>query len=400
MIKIGILREGKVPIDERVPLTPEQLQSMCSANPKLDVKVKRSEVRRIKDSEYQKLGIELADSVEEQDILIGVKEVPKAELIEGKTYFFFSHTIKMQPYNKRLLQEVMNKGITLIDWECLRDARGRRLIGFGRYAGIVGTYNGLRAYGLKTATFELKKAHNCIDRTEVSSELKKVILPAIKILLTGRGKVAKGALEILDELGIRRVTVRDYLKQEFTEPVYCQISFSEYFKRKDGGEFQTKDFYSNPELFKSDFMRFAAVSDMYIAGHYWSSKSPFLFTREDIRQPEFNIKLIADISCDIDGPVACTIRPSSIDAPFYGYDPNSEKEVNYDAPSAITVMAVDNLPCELPRDASADFGAMFIRSILPSLLNGDKNGILDRAMITSKGKITSKYKYLEAWVNS
>lgn len=400
MIKIGILREGKVPIDERVPLTPDQLSSISDAYPSLNVKVKASEVRRIHDSEYRSMGVNVVDSVEDQDFLIGVKEVPIAELIADKTYFFFSHTIKMQPYNKPLLKEVMRKGITLIDWECLRDAKGRRLIGFGRYAGIVGTYNGLRAYGMKTSAFSLKKAHDCADRSEVSDELKKVKLPALKILLTGRGKVAKGALEILDELNIRRVTVREFLKQDFDEAVYCQISFSEYFKKKDGGEFQTKEFYNNPEKFKSDFMRFAEVADFYIAGHFWASKSPFLFTREDLKKPAFKIRLVADISCDIDGPVASTIRPSTITDPFYGYDVLSEREVKFDAPNAVTVMAVDNLPCELPRDASADFGNMFIRSVLPSLLNGDKNGILERAMITKHGKITPPYQYLDAWVNS
>lgn len=398
-LSIGIIREGKVPPDERVPLTPAQLKEIASTHPELTIKVQSSPVRRIKDEEYAAAGFAPVDSVADCDILVGVKEVPTDELISAKTYFFFSHTIKMQPYNKGLLQAIMQRGITLIDWECLTDAQGRRLIGFGRYAGIVGAYNGLRAFGQKTGRFDLKKAQECVDQSEVSEELKKVDLPALKILLTGRGKVAKGAMEILDELGIQKVGKRDYLNTTFDEPVYCQITFPDYFKRKDGTEFNTQRFYDHPEEHRSDFMRFAEHTDMYIAGHYWDSRSPFLFTREDARDPRFNISLVADISCDIDGPVASTLRPSDIANPFYGYDPKTESETGFDAEGAITVMAVDNLPCELPRDASRDFGEMFIHGVLPSLLNGDKHGILDRASITKSGALNAPYSYLEDWVN-
>lgn len=401
MIHFGVIKEGKVPTDERVPLTPDQLAALQEAEKKCTFTVCASDVRRIKDDEYRAAGITVRNDVSDADVLLGVKEVPVDELIPGKTYMFFSHTIKMQPYNKHLLRAVLDKQIRLIDWECLRDAMGRRLIGFGRYAGIVGAYNGFRALGLRNGSYHLKQAKHCEDRRELEKELKKIQLPAMKILLTGRGKVAKGAMEILDEMGIRKVGVREYLKNSFEEPVYCQITFTEYFKRKGGGNFDVKEFYSKgKESYESDFMRFATVTDMLIAGHYWESKSPFLFTREDARNNEFNINLVADISCDIDGPVACTLRPSSIDDPFYGYDAASEAEVAFDAPGAITVMAVDNLPCELPRDASRDFGEMFIRSVLPSFLNGDKNRILEKATIAEKGEVSKHFAYLKEWVGS
>ncbi len=394
----GIIREGKEPSDERVPLTPKQIIAL-KIEKECDFTVKSSEVRRIKDEEYTRLGIPVSDDVSSADVLLGVKEVPISELIPDKTYMFFSHTIKMQPYNKGLLRAILEKRIRLIDWECLRDAMGRRLIGFGRYAGIVGAYNGFRALGMRDGSFVLKKAQQCEDRVEMEQELTKIKLPAMKILLTGRGKVAKGSIEILDRMGIRKVGIREYLKNGFTEPVYCQITFTEYFKRKGGGAFDVKEFYAHGgERYESDFMRFAAVTDMLIAGHYWESRSPFLFTREDVRKPDFNINLVADISCDIDGPVATTLRPSSIEDPFYGYDPYTEQEVGFNAPGAITVMAVDNLPCELPRDASRDFGEMFIRSVLPSFLNGDKNRILEKATIADHGEITDHYAYLREWV--
>jgi alanine dehydrogenase len=398
MTKIGILREGKTPPDERVVFTPSQISRIRSNHSELDIVVKRSEIRRIKDSEYESVGVPLVHSVLDCDILIGVKEVPIEELIPNKTYFFFSHTIKMQPYNRGLLKAVMDKGITLIDWECLASGEGVRIIGFGRYAGIVGAYNGFRALGLRDDLFDLKKAHNCVDREELNRELIKVKLPAMKILLTGGGKVARGALEILNDLRIKEVNIDEFLSKAFSEPVFCRITFDQYFKRKDGQPFDNQFYLNNPSEHVSDFIRFAKVADMFIAGHYWDSSAPFLFTREDARSEFFNINLVADISCDIDGPVASTLRPSTIEDPFYGYDPRQETETAFDAKGAITVMAVDNLPCEMPRDASKDFGEMFIEGVLPALINHDNDGVLAKGSITVNGKISDKYNYLSDWV--
>ncbi len=400
MIRIGVIREGKVPPDERVPLTPNQCVSIVQEHPDISLKVQESAVRRIQDEEYVAAGVDMAATVEDQEVLVGVKEVKIDDLIPNKTYLFFSHTIKLQEYNKPLLQAVLNNNVRLIDWECLTDASGRRLIGFGRYAGIVGTYNAFRTYGLKHKTFDLKKATDCVDRKELQSELMKIKIPPLRILLTGRGKVAKGAMELLDELGIEKVGKRDFISNDGERPVYCQITFKDYFKHKSESEFQTSDFYEHPENYESQFMKYGAHADLLITGHYWDSNAPFLFTRDDVRRPDFNIELVADISCDIDGPVASTIRPSTIADPHYGYDPKTEKEVAFDGAGAVTVMAVDNLPCELPRDASFDFGEMFIHHVLPSFLNGDKHGILDRATIAQDGKITDHYSYLREWVNS
>ena len=398
MTKIGILREGKTPPDERVALTPSQVAFIQSNYPDLRIVVKRSEIRRIKDSEYEAVGASLVDSVDDCDILIGVKEVPINELIPDKTYFFFSHTIKMQPYNRNLLKAVMDKRISLIDWECLTKENGNRIIGFGRYAGIVGAYNGFRALGLREGYFTLKKATECEDRNELNQELKKVKLSPMKILLTGGGKVAKGALEVLHDLSLKEVDAEDFLAKDFTEPVFCRITFKQYFRRKDGKPFNTEDYFENPADHLSNFMPYAEVADMFIAGHYWDSKAPYIFTREDAKSDRFKINLIADVSCDIDGPVASTLRPSTIEDPFYGYDPKTESETSFDAKGAVTVMAVDNLPCEMPRDASKDFGDMFIQGILPALVNGDKDGVLARASITQKGKISDNFDYLNTWV--
>ena len=293
---------------------------------------------------------------------------------------------------------VLEKNIALYDHEVITDIKGNRLIGFGRYAGLVGAYNGFRAFGLRENTFQLPKAENLADLQALIDQLNTIELPAIKILLTGSGKVAKGAKEILDAMHIKSVSTLDYLTTNFEEPVYCKIDVLEYNKRKDGLVLTNRDFYNNPSDYESDFMRFAAVTDYFIAGHFFGDGSPFLFTREDAKKDHFKIRLVADISCDIDGPVASTLRASTIADPVYGYDPTTATEVNFKTPGAIAVMAVDNLPCELPKDASEGFGTLFLEHVIPAFYNDDKEEVLDRAKMTSDGKLTKRYAYLQAYL--
>jgi len=325
--------------------------------------------------------------------------VPVNALIPNKKYFYFSHTIKKQPYNRRLLKAMLEKNIEMFDHETIVNADKHRLIGFGYYAGLVGAYNGFRGLGLRDKLFSLPKVENLPDLEAVKAELDKVKLPNIKIVLSGTGKVTRGAKEILDHLKIREVTDADYLSKSYNEPVYCLIDVSEYNRRKDGGDFDKAEFYNDPSDYESDFMKYALVSDMFITGHFFGNGAPYLFTREDAKSPDFKINLIADISCDVDGPVASTLRASTIAEPFYGYDPQTESETAFDAPGAITVMAVDNLPCELPKDASEGFGNMFLENVMPAFFNGDKDGILERAKITTAdGKLTSGFAYLKDYV--
>ena len=398
-LKLGIIKERKTPPDERVPLNPSQCKEILNQYPNVSLKVETSDIRRYKDTDYTNEGVDIVSDVNDADILIGVKEVPKEALIPNKRYFFFSHTIKEQPYNRDLLQTILNKNIELIDWETLTAKNGKRLIGFGRYAGIVGAYNAFLAWGKRYHTFNLKKAIECEDRVELEQELKKVTLPALKIALTGTGRVAHGAIEILNELGIKKVSKHDFLNQDFDYPVFTQLEVNEYFSHDGKNDFDKKIAYTKPETLKSDFMKYAAVSDMYIACHYWDSESPFIFTREDAKSKDFKIKLVADISCDIDGPVASTIRPSTIANPIYGYNPVTEKEDDFDKDGVITVMAVDNLPCELPKDASTDFGSEFMKHILPALAGDDADTIIERATMTRDGKLTEKYSYLQNFVD-
>ncbi len=399
-IHFALIKERKTPPDRRVVFSPHACQEVIKKYPNAIIKVESSDIRFFKDDEYKNAGFEVTNDVSNCEVFLGVKEVPVNALIPNKKYFFFSHTIKKQPYNRKLLQAILDKKIEFFDHETIINSKGHRLIGFGRYAGLVGAYNGFRALGLRDQLFELPKVEHLHDLNEVKSELDKISLPPIKILLTGNGKVAHGAKEILDHLNIKQVTVDEYLHQSFDEVVYCKIGIHNYNKRKDGKHWDKYDFYNHPEEYVSNFMRFAQVTDVFIAGHFYGDGAPFLFTRDDAKHSDFKINLVADISCDIDGPVASTIKPSTIADPFYGYDPITEKEVAFDAPGAITVMAVDNLPCELPKDASEGFGEMFLKHVIPAFFNGDKDGILERAQITtSQGTLTPRFAYLQDYVD-
>jgi len=398
-MKFGIIKERKNPPDRRVVFSPQKLQEFQQQFPRATIVVESSDIRFFSDDAYVKAGFEITKDLSDCDVLIGVKEVPIAALIPNKKYFFFSHTIKKQPYNRDLLKAMLEKNITLYDHEVITDPKGNRLIGFGRYAGLVGAYNGFRALGLKEQTFSLPKAENLADLPALIDQLNAIKLPAIKILLTGTGKVAKGAKEILDAMHIKSVSISDYLSTSFNEPVYCKIDVLDYNKRIDGQVLTNRDFYNNPSAYVSNFMRFAKVTDYFIAGHFFGEGSPYLFTREDAKSDHFNIHLVADVSCDIDGPVASTLRASTIADPIYGYDSKTSAEVAYTSPNAITVMAVDNLPCELPKDASDGFGDLFLTHVIPAFFNGDKDGILARAAMTNEQQLTPRYKYLQRYVD-
>ena len=398
-MKFGIIKERKNPPDRRVVFSPKKLQELKNKFLNSSIKVESSDIRVFSDVEYKDAGFEVTTDVSDCDVLLGVKEVPIDALIPNKKYFFFSHTAKKQVYNRDLLKAVLDKNIELYDHENIVKQSGVRLIGFGRYAGIVGAYNGFRAFGLKNKTFNLPKAENLSDQKALIEELNKVDIPNIKILLTGMGKVAYGAKEMLDGMNIKEVSVNEYLNNNFSKPVYCIINVLNYTKHKDKRTFSKSDFYNNPKEYTSNFMRFAKVTDYFIASHFFADDSPYLFTREDAKSSDFKIKLVADISCDIDGPVASTIRPSTIADPIYGYNPETESEIDFKDEKAIVVMAVDNLPCELPKDASEGFGELFLENVIPAFYNGDKDSILERAKMTENGKLTERYKYLQDYID-
>ena len=399
-MKFGIIKERKNPPDRRVVFSPEKLNEFKVNFPSSEIKVESSEIRIFTDEEYLNFGIEVSNDVSDCEVLFGVKEVPIEALIPNKKYFFFSHTIKKQPYNRALLNAILDKNIELYDHETIIKANGARLIGFGRYAGIVGAYNGFRAIGLTNETFNLPKAETLDSQKELIEALHNIDLPiGFKILLTGNGKVAYGAKEMLDAMNIKQISVEEYLSKSFNEVVYCLADVLDYNKRKDGQVLDNFDFYNHPENYESNFMRLAEVTDFFIAGHFYGNGAPYLFTRNDAKSESFKIKFVADISCDVDGPVASTLRASTIAEPIYGYDPITESEVDFKENNAIVVMAVDNLPCELPKDASEGFGEMFLQNVIPAFFNNDKDGVLARAKMTENSKLTDRFSYLQDYVD-
>ena len=397
-MKFGIIKERKNPPDRRVVLSPQDLVALKNQFPQAEIKVESSDIRVFSDEEYQQAGFEVTIDLSDCDVLFGVKEVPVDALIPHKKYFFFSHTIKKQPYNRKLLQAVLDKNIDLYDHETIVDDQYKRLIGFGRYAGIVGAYNGLRGFGLKYELFNIPKAETLSGKDALIAKLKRQILPPIKIVLTGKGKVAMGAKEILDGMKIKEVPAADFLTKIYSEPVFTQIDVLDYNKRLDGTPSSKSDFYANPTDYTSDFERFSKVADVFMAGHFYGNDAPAILTREMLQASDNNIRVVADISCDVDGPIACTLRASTIADPFFGYLPSEHQEVPYMHPGAIVVMSVDNLPCELPNDASVGFGETFLTHVIPAFFNNDQDQLLARAQLTAQGKLTPRFGYLQEYL--
>ncbi|NLX27820.1 MAG: alanine dehydrogenase [Bacteroidales bacterium] len=395
-MRIGIIREGKVPPDKRVPFTPEQCRHILDHMPGLEVVVQPSPIRCFPDEEYIRLGIPVVEDLSACDVLMGVKEVPLKELIPGKTYFFFSHTIKKQPYNRELLREVVRKGIRLIDYEVLTDRSGMRIIGFGRFAGVVGAYNGIRAWGLRHRLWALKPAWQCRNMEEMLGELAAIDLPAIRITLTGGGRVAGGAVELMNAAGIHPLPVDHFLANEMHPgPVYVRLDPGDYNEHKEGKPFDMLHFFNNPWEYRGTFRRFLPHTDLLIGAAFWDPKAPVLFSPEDTLRPDFRVKVIADITCDIDGSIPTTLKASTIGEPFYDIHPHSfDIKEPFSCDDHISVMAVDNLPCELPADASYDFGKNLTEKVLPFLAGEDPDQIIERASITRNGRLTEKFAYL------
>ena len=398
-MKIGILTERKNPPDRRVVLSPKKCAELLKNYPQLEIKVESSDSRFFTDEDYRNEGIGVFEDVSDCDVLMGVKEVPVENLIPNKKYFFFSHTIKKQKHNRNLLKAILAKNIELFDHENITDKNNNRLVAFGIYAGFVGAYNAFRTYGLKFNLYNLPKAEVLHDKKMLIKALKKLKLPSIKVVLTGKGRVGNGVKEMLDGMKMREVTVDEFLTKTFEEAVYVQIDVLDYNKRKEGIVKGQNDFFKNSHEYKSDFMRFAKVADLYIVGHFYGVGAPYIFTKEDAKSPDFNIKVVADISCDVDGPIASTIRSSTIEDPIYGYNPKTEQEVNFRDKDAIAVMAVDNLPCELPKDASEGFGENFAKYVIPAFFNNDEGGMLQRAKMTENGKLIGRFSYLQDYVD-
>lgn len=396
MLTIGLIREGKIPADNRVALTPAQCRWLHKNSPQFKIIVQSSPNRCFTDKEYQSAGIEVKEDVGECDILLGIKEVPPQELIQGKIYLFFSHTKKAQPHNRLLMQEMVKKNITLIDYECLTHDDGQRIIGFGFFAGIVGAHNGMMAYGNRTGAFKLGRVHEVKDYRQLIHTYFGIRLPKIKIAVTGSGRVAHGLLEIMNLLGVNEVEPFDYLHRSFEYPVYVHLKGRDLYERKDDGTYNRDNFHEHPEEYRCCFPPYAKQTDILLNGVYWDKNVPPLFSLEEFKNSSFNIQTIADITNDTHGSVPVNIGDSTIADPVYGVDKTTlEKTAPY-LTNSVDLVAIGNLPNELPRDASRYFGEQLIKHVLDDLAKGGST-IIDRATMLKNGILTEEYKYLEEY---
>lgn len=399
-MKVGIIREGKIKSDTRVPLTPKQCRYLIDKRRDLQIFVQPSQKRCFSDEEYENQGIPITENIEECELLLGVKEVPIPMLLPQKTYLFFSHTIKKQPYNRELLRSILQQKIRLIDYECLRDEHGKRVIAFGRWAGIVGAHNAILTWGRREGTFNLKPMHECHDWAEAQTYYQNLPLSNIKLVVTGGGRVANGASEVFDLMKIKRISPQAFLKHKSSEPVYTQLAVKDMYRKEGEQYFDENHYYQHPEQYISCFAPYSHTANIMLNGIYWDKRIPVFFLQEDMKRSDFTIRVIADVTCDIapDSSIPSTIKASTIANPIYGYDPLLSKEIEPFQDRCIDVMAVDNLPNELPRDASQDFGNQLISKVWPELNQADSL-MINEGTIALDGDLNKPYEYLRDYVS-
>ena len=393
MLTIGLIREGKIPADNRVALIPGQCKWLMKHFADVRVIAQASEHRCFPDEEYLQAGVEVKEDMGDCNLLLGIKEIPVTDLLPGKKYVFFSHTRKKQPHNRALLQAMIAKENTLIDYECLEHADGQRIIGFGFFAGIVGAHNGIMAYGNRTGAFHLGRVAEVKDYRELIHTYFGLKLPPVKIAVTGSGRVAHGILEIMNLMDVQEVEPDEYLAREFAYPVYVHLKGNDLYQHKETGKYNREDFHQHADQYRCIFESYCAHTDILMNGIYWDAAIPRLFSMDTLKQADFRIKTIADITDDTKGSVPCNLGDGTIDDPIYGVDRETGSQTKPYLPGSIDVMAVGNLPNELPRDASRYFGEQMIKYVLEDIYNGGSETI-DRATILNKGKLTAAFSYL------
>lgn len=394
MLKIGLIRETKNPPDNRVAFIPSQCKWIHENYPGIRITVQSSPTRCFPDTEYIRAGIEVKENLDDCDILMGIKEVNINALIPNKTYLFFSHTKKKQAYNRKLFDCILDKKITLIDYECIEHEDGQRILGFGFFAGVVGAHNGIMAFGHRSGAYTLERVYKQKSFRELIYSYFGLKLPNIKIAVTGSGRVAHGILEIMNLLGVIEVEPTEYLARDFPYPVFTQLKGADLYASKKHGDYNRDEFHSDPSAYVSLFHPYVKHTDILMNGIYWEQQMPRLFEAEQVKEKYFNIQTIADITDDKNGSVPINLGDTSIEEAVYGVDKITLQKTPPYLSSSVDVVAVGNLPNELPRDASRYFGDQLIKHVLADLA-GNSSPIIERATIVRKGVITPAYAYLE-----
>ena len=356
---IGLLKEGKIPPDNRVALTPAQCKWLQKNFPGLRILVQSAPHRCYTDSEYKRAGVELRDDLGECDILLGIKEVP-------------------------------------VDYECLEHEDGQRIIGFGFFAGVVGAHNGMMAYGLRTGSFRLGRVYQQKDFKDLIHTYFGLKLPNIKIAVTGSGRVAHGILEVMNLMEVIEVEKEEYLYRNFSYPVYVQLKGSDLYAHKTTGGYNRDHFHAHAEEYRCLFDQYLPHTDILMNGIYWDQDVPRLFSSEQVAGENFRIQVIADVTDDSFGSVPINLGDQDIEHPVYGVDRKTLQKTAPYLPGSVDVMAVGNLPNELPRDASKYFGEQLIKYIIADLLQGGSR-LIDGATILRNGKLTEKFMYLQEY---
>ncbi len=401
MIRIGIVREGKTPQDNRTPFSPKQCKEIQDKYPQVQFLIQPSSIRCFTNEEYLAQDLIVQEDLSACSILFGVKEALIPTLVEGKTYLFFSHTKKAQPHNKQLMLALLDKKIKMIDYECLTHEDGHRMIGFGYWAGVVGAHNGLLTYGKKFQKYQLEPVHGMKNFLELKESYESFVIPPIKIVVTGSGRVSTGVLDILQYLDISEVSPDDFLQKQYNYPVFTHVKGKDLYQRKLDGSYNREHFHQNPKEYSCHFLPYTKVSDILMNGVYWDKNIPPLFELKDLQDPSFTLSVIADITCDENGSIPCNMGSTTIADPTYGFDKKSLARTTpfLHTTDTIDVMAVDNLPNELPRDASKYFGGYLLSYIVPDLIASNESSAIQRATICENGKLTAQFSYLKEYAN-
>jgi len=406
--RLGILRESKKPLDLRTPLIPSDCRDLLKANPGLEIRVQPSSFRCFADQYYLDAGCIIQEDMSECNLIIGVKEVALDQLLPEHAFAFFSHTIKAQPYNQDLMRYMVRNRISLYDYELITNESGQRTVAFGYWAGIVGAWHGLRMRGLRSGTFSWPRAVEIGTYQGLQQILKhEGYLLAnqdsspLRVLLCGSGRVGQGAAQVLNDAGFMAFDPQDFLASQGNLPtaihgIYTVLRSKDLFRPKDSSPYTTEAFYTHPQDFESCVKPYLSNADLMVNTIYWNSAAPRYFNASQIQDSEFTVQQIADISCDIEGSVPLTIRPSTIDHPYYGIARDTLRETPAFEPNSVDIMAVDNLPCELPAEASRDFSAALCRNFLNSLIQNAPQ-MPCNFILLDQGNLHPSFEYLKSY---
>lgn len=431
---LGIRREDKNSWEQRVPLTPQHVSELKSKYG-VETFIQPSRIRVFSETDYRKAGAHVQDSLAQSSVVFAVKEIPDEFFEQGKTYVFFSHTIKGQKHNMPMLRKMMELGCTLIDYERIVDEKGRRLVFFGRFAGLAGMVDSLWTFGqrvrweqIDSPFTEVKQAIHYKDLKDIQNHLsaigKKIQTAGLPRELTpliigfaGYGNVSVGAQEILNVFPVQEIQpeqIASVQKNPSNKVIYKVVFKEEHMvePRMSGKPFDLQEYFCHPENFQPAFERYVPSLSILMNCIFWNVQYPRLLTKEFLKssvlkKESLRLRVIGDISADVNGAIEFTEKTTSPDAPVFVYNPVTDSIIDGFKGDGVVVMAVDNLPCELPRESSEWFSETLLRFV-PSIMKADFTVSdfdalalppeIKNAVILYQGKLTPAYRYINKFL--